>query len=254
MPYLEKVAEQYWGISELEYVIEELRKRDNVSWNVALSTFMANIRVIKMEGMEEILSISSPEAQQALYNTIEGMNMLLNNNALQVLGSKDDYQQHTYVFSGISDVYDRFMMDVAGAAGIPVSKLFGRSAAGLNATGESDMQKYYDTIEATQESQLKPILDKLLAVVFTSVLGGVPDDLDYQFNPVRRPNVSEKQDLGSKQTFAVTEAFTAGLIGRKTALKELQQSSRQACGLTSQMFKLKKRTMIYKVPARICLT
>ena len=35
-------------------------------------------------------------------------------------------------------------MDVAGAASDhPVTKLFGRSPAGLNATGEADMQNYY---------------------------------------------------------------------------------------------------------------
>lgn len=227
MPYLEKLAENYWGTSEMEHVIDELQKRDNVSWNVALLTFMANIRVVKMEGMEEILALGDRDAQQQLYNTVEGMNMLLNNNALQVLGSKDDYQQHQYTFSGLGDVYDRFMMDVSGASGIPVTKLFGRSPAGLNATGDADMQNYYDTVESYQESQLRPVLDKLLPIIFMSELGAVPDDFDYVFNPVRRSGEDEKQDLGSKQTTAVTEAFTSGLISQKTALQELQQSSKR---------------------------
>lgn len=32
-----------------------------------------------------------------------------------------------YTFTGLPDVYDRMMMDVAGAARTPVTKLFGRS-------------------------------------------------------------------------------------------------------------------------------
>lgn len=227
MPYLERLAEQYWGTSELEHVMDELRKRDNVSWNIALLSFMANIRVMKLDGMEQILAMGNDKAQKALYNTIEGMNMLLNNNALQVLGKEDDYQQHSYAFSGVGDVYDRFMMDVSGACGIPATKLFGRSPAGMNSTGESDMQNYYDTIETNQEAQLRPVLDKLLPIICASALGAVPDDLDYAFNPVRRSNDDEKQDLGSKQTTAVVQAFTAGLISQKTALKELQQSSKR---------------------------
>lgn len=227
MPYLEKLAENYWGTSELEHVIEEIRKRDNVSWNIAVLTFMANLRILKIDGMEEILALGDKNAQQELYDTVEGMNMLLNNNALQVLGSKDDYQQHQYTFSGLGDVYDRFMMDVSGAAGIPVTKLFGRSPAGLNSTGDADLQNYYDTVEACQEAQLRPVLDKLLPIVFMSTLGAVPDDLDYTFNPVRRSGEDEKQDIGSKQTTAVIEAFTAGLISQQTALQELQQSSKR---------------------------
>lgn len=227
MPYFEKLAENYWGTSELEHVISELRKRDNVSWNIALLTFMANIRVLKMEGMGEILALGGDKAQEQLYNTIEGMNMLLNNNAMQILGENDEYQQHQYGFSGLSDIYDCFMMDVSGACGIPVTKLFGRSPAGLNSTGDADMQNYYDIIEAYQESQLRPVLDKLLPIICVSTLGAVPDDLDYTFNPVRRASDTEKQDLGSQQTAAVTQAFTAGLISQKTALQELQQSSKQ---------------------------
>ena len=64
---------------------------------------------------------------------------MMNNNSIQILGENDSFETHQYTFGGIADTYDRFMMDVAGAAETPVTKLFGRSPAGMNATGESDM-------------------------------------------------------------------------------------------------------------------
>lgn len=226
MPYLEKLAENYWGTSEMEHVFSELKKRDNVSWNIALLTFMANIRVMKIDGMEQLLAYGGDKSQQALYNTLEGLNIMLNNNGIQILGKDDSYESHQYTFSGLGEVYDRFMMDVSGACGIPVTKLFGRSPAGMNSTGDADMDNYYDTIEQSQESQLRPVLDKLLPIVCMSALGAVPDDLDYIFNPVRRPSNDEKQSLGSQQTAAVVQAYTAGLVSEKTALRELQGSSK----------------------------
>lgn len=226
MPYLEKLAENYWGTSEMEHVFSELKKRDNVSWNIALLTFMANIRVMKMDGMEQLMAYGGGKRQEALYNTLEGLNMMLNNNGIQILGKDDSYESHQYTFSGLGEVYDRFMMDVSGACGIPVTKLFGRSPAGMNSTGDADMDNYYDTIEQSQESQLRPVLDKLLPIVCMSALGAVPDDLDYIFNPVRRPSNDEKQSLGSQQTAAVVQAYTAGLVSEKTALRELQGSSK----------------------------
>lgn len=226
MPYLEKLADNYWGTSEMEHVFSELKKRDNVSWNIALLTFMANIRVMKIDGMEQLLAYGGDKSQQALYNTLEGLNMMLNNNGIQILGKDDSYESHQYTFSGLGEVYDRFMMDVSGACGIPVTKLFGRSPAGMNSTGDADMDNYYDTIEQSQESQLRPVLDKLLPIVCMSALGAVPDDLDYIFNPVRRPSNDEKQSLGSQQTAAVVQAYTAGLVSEKTALRELQGSSK----------------------------
>ena len=60
-----------------------------------------------------------------------------------------------------------------------------------------------------------------------SALGGVPDDFDYEFNPVRRPPATEMADLASKNTDSVTKAFQAGLISQRVALKELRQQSEQ---------------------------
>jgi phage-related protein (TIGR01555 family) len=225
LPYLEEIAEQYWGASEIEHVIDELKKRDNVSWNIATLTFMASLRVMKLEGMGMVLATGNEKAQADLYNTIQNMNALMNNNSIQILGENDSYESHQYTFGGIAQVYDCFMMDVAGAAETPVTKLFGRAPAGMNATGESDMQNYYDTIEEKQENELRPVYDKLLPIIMMSTFGAVPDDFDYEFNPVRRAPEEEMADLASKNTDSVTKAFQAGLISQRVALKELRQQS-----------------------------
>lgn len=225
LPYLEKLAENYWGASELEHVFDELKKRDNVSWNMAMLTFMANIRTLKMEGMGQVLSTGNERILQDLYATVQAQNMLMNNNGVQILGENDDYQTHQYSFSGLGDVYDRFMMDLAGAAETPVTKLFGRSPAGMNATGESDMQNYYDTIEAKQESDLRPVYDKILPVMMMSEFGAIPDDFDYTFNSARKPKDDEMADLAAKNTDSVTKAFQAGLVSQQVGMKELRQQA-----------------------------
>lgn len=225
LPYLEKLAETYWGASEIEHIFDELKKRDNVSWNIAMLTFMANLRIYKMEGMEQVLATGSEKVVQSLYNTIQAMNSLMNNNSIQVIEANDEYENHQYTFGGVGDVYDRFMMDLAGAAETPVTKLFGRSPAGMNATGESDMQNYYDTIEEKQESSLRPVYDKILPIMIMSELGAIPDDFDYEFNPVRRPSDDEMADLASKNIDSITKAFQAGIISQKIALKELRQQA-----------------------------
>ena len=95
----------------------------------------------------------------------------------------------------------------------------------MDATGESDMQNYYDTIEEKQESGLRPVYDKLLPIMMMSAWGAIPDDFDYEFNPVRRMTDDKMADLGSKNTTSIVGAFTAGLISQKTGLKELKQQS-----------------------------
>ena len=134
---------------------------------------------------------------------------------MYLIDQKDDFATHQYSFSGLSEIYDSFMMDVAGAAEIPVTKLFGRSPAGLNATGESDLQNYYDSIEEKQEAHLRPVIDKLLPVMCMSEFGAIPDDLDYTFNPVRRPTEEERKNLGKNISDTIVNYYNSGLFSQR---------------------------------------
>ncbi|CQR71667.1 hypothetical protein SOV_04630 [Sporomusa ovata DSM 2662] len=225
LPFWEKQQEMYWGASEVEHVFDELKKRDNTSWNIASLVFNANIRVMKYEDLAQIFTTLDEQAIQDIYNIVQAQNWLMSNTGTQLLGKNDDFQTFQYAFSGLDKVYENFMLDLAGAAEMPVTKLFGRSPAGLNATGESDMQNYDDGIEEKQESYLRSPLDKLLPILFMSEFGAIPDDLDYQFNKVRTPSAKENTDLASTRTTAVKDVYDSGLVSQKIALKELRQMS-----------------------------
>ena len=116
-------------------------------------------------------------------------------------------------------------MDISGAAEIPVTKLFGRSPSGLNATGESDLQNYYDMIAEKQEAVLRPILNKVLPPFIISTIGSLPEDFDFDFDTVAEPTDKERADLAKCGTDNVVAAYNAGLISQRTALQELKQQS-----------------------------
>lgn len=225
LPLWEKQQEMYWSASEVEHVFDELKKRDNTSWNIASLVFNANLRVLKMKDLEQVMTTLDEQSVKDIHNVVQAQNWLMSNTGMQLLGANDDFQTFQYTFSGIDKIYENFMMDVAGAAEMPVTKLFGRSPAGLNSTGESDTDNYDSSIEEKQETYLRSPLDRLLPIMFMSEFGAIPDDLEYHFNNVRKPKAKESTDLGSTRTAAVKDAFTSGLISQKTGLKELRQMS-----------------------------
>lgn len=142
------------------------------------------------------------------------------------MGEKDSFETHQYTFAGLSDIYETFMLDVSGASETPVTKLFGRSPAGMNATGESDMDNYYDAIEEKQEADLRPHIERILPILCMSEFGAVPDDLDFEFEPVRRPSEEEKRTIGTQTTTSIKDMYDSGIISQKIALKELRESAR----------------------------
>lgn len=225
LPFLERGFEQGWGESELEIVFEELKKRDNTSYNIASLIFLANIRVMKMANLGQVLAAASEQAKDTLYRVLEAQNALMSNNVMLIMDKDDALESHQYTFAGINDIYESFMLDVAGAAEMPVTKIFGRSPAGLNSTGESDLTQYYETLEEKQEEYLRTVFDKLLPVVCVSALGQLPPDLDWEFNPCMTATNKDLADLTQAMATPVFDAYNSGLISRKTALKELKQQA-----------------------------
>ncbi len=224
LPYWEEIAESYWGASELEHVFTELRKRDDTSANIAFLIFLANIRVHKMEGLGQMITMGDQEAAQRVYDTMVSINRLMSNTGTVAMDKDDDFEMHQYTFAGINDVYESFMLDISGAAEIPVDKLFGRSPSGFN-SGEETLQNYYDNIQEKQETYVREPLEQLMKIITMSTLGEIPDDMEIEFNPVRRPSDLEKSDLASKMAEPIFTAVGSNLIGKATALRELKQQS-----------------------------
>ena len=224
LPYWERVAEVYWGASVIESVFDELKKRDNSSWNIAQLIFLSNIRILKMSDLGQLLTTTNQKSKQDLYSVLSAQNLLMSNMGLYVMDKEDEFQNFQYSFSGLSEIYELFMLDIAGASDIPATRLFGRSPQGMNSTGEGELTNYYDMIENTQEEQLRPALEKLLPVICMSALGYVPKDLDFEFNPVETPSQKDRSDLIWRTLEGIKGVFDSGIISQRIALKELKEA------------------------------
>jgi phage-related protein (TIGR01555 family) len=224
LPFWEKQAEVHWGLSEVELVFDELKKRDNTSWNIAGLVFLSNIRVLKLKDLAQTLATQNTAGQQRLYNVLQAQNHLMSNMGLMALNSEDEFQSIQYSgFRGLSDIHESFMLDICGAAEIPIIKLFGRSPSGIGDAGRSDLQTYYDSIEQKQEAQLEPAIDRLLPIMAMSAWGEIPADLDHAWNPPQTASSDELANIAKNKSDTIIAAFNSGLISQRTGMQELRQ-------------------------------
>lgn len=228
LPWQEQVTELYWGESEIEAVYNEIVRRDNVAGNIAALTFRANINYQETDGLDQLLGTANTEIQRRFWNVMAAQSVMESNFGTRFINKGDAIHNTQYTFSGLSDVYDCVMMDVAGAARTPVTKLFGRAPAGLNATGESDMRNYYDYIDGLRENELRGVIERLLPVMAMSTWGEIPDDLDIDFPPMETPDPKENAAVAEKKTNAVLAAYQNDLIDSATAQAELKDLSSDA--------------------------
>ena len=234
LPHSEMVRENYRGASELEHLWEELQKRSSTSANIAQLVFQANITTLKMGDLGEHVAYGEEKVRNTLMQMVASQNRLRTSYGLQIMSAGDSLENHSYSFTGLSDIYEAFMMDMAGAAEIPATKLFGRSPQGMNSTGEEDLRNYYDIIAQKQDRILRPALEKLLPVMAISCWGYVPEDLNFVFEPVMTTSPAERAELVQKFSSDVLEAYKCGLLTREEAISELK-SRGEALGVYTKI-------------------
>ena len=222
LPRMETVREDYWGASEMEHIQDELQKRSAASANIAQLIFQANITTLKMSDYGEVLNCGTDLQRRNVEEAMSLENRFRTSYGLQLLSKDDSLENHAYSFSGLAEIYEQFMMDMAGAAEIPATRLFGRSPQGMNATGESDLRNYYELIAQMQERILRPALEKLLPVMAVSCWGCVPEDLEIIFEPVMATGPAEQAELMQRLSSDVIDAFRAGLLTRAETVAELK--------------------------------
>lgn len=225
LPYWQRITENGWGLSVLERLYDRMVAFDSTSTGVAQLVFKAHLRTVKVKDLRSILAAGGA-LENALTKQFEMIRLMQTNEGLTLLDGEDEFEAHSYTFSGLSDVLVQFAQQISGSLQIPLVRLFGQSPAGLNATGESDIRTYYDMIAQQQNAKLERGMSKLVDLTYRSKIGRAPPDgFGFSFNPLWQMSDTEKATIAVGVTNAVTQAYDSGLVDRPTAMKELRQSA-----------------------------
>lgn len=229
LPQWEKQAAMGWGEAEPEVVYEELKKRDNTSFAIVNLMFRANLLAINgIDNAEQLFGVGTDASKQKMHRAISEINHMLSNQGLLALPKDSQLQTHQYSFGGVGDVYELFALDMCGAAEMPMTKLFGRTATGLGQSNDSDEQMWEDKIATDQSFLMRPEMEeKLMPVIAMSTWGFVPDDFDWTFNSIHKATDKEQAELAEKKTASIVSMYTAGITGRKSSLMEARDMSEQ---------------------------
>ncbi|WP_242702373.1 DUF1073 domain-containing protein [Achromobacter sp. SD115] len=118
--------------------------------------------VHKMKGLAEAIEAELEVAIRKRVEMVDSVRNALNGVAVD---SEDDYQILSSDMGGVKDTLAEFQIALAAETGIPVTQLFGRSAAGLNATGDGDLEALYNTVAMGREVKVNPALERLVSLI-----------------------------------------------------------------------------------------
>lgn len=200
----------FWGMPEYVRIRRALRETVTAHTDSVKLLERSVQAIYSMKGLASLLTTDDGENQVLkrlqLVDTSRG---LLNSIAIDSEGEQYDFK--TFQFSGVKDVIDATCNMLSALTNIPQTILFGRSPAGMNATGDSDFESYYNFVEKIQRLMLKRNLRTLLDVMFRAGIasGDVAEEPDYklEFKPLW--SLSDTEQAAVDQTKAQTALVKA---------------------------------------------
>lgn len=205
----------YWGLPEYVRIRRDLSIALHTHQSAANMIDKSVQPVYKQRGLQSTLA--GPDGDDQVLKRLQVLDAsrgMMNSVAIDMDG--EDYSFQTFQLSGASEILESTYSLLSAVTCIPQTILFGRSPSGENATGESDLENYYNFVEGIQKRMLKKNIRTLLkAVVQAGVYDGSiaePQTIKPTFKPLWSLSEAEQATVElSKAQRAQATAQTAQL-------------------------------------------
>lgn len=220
----------WMGGSSIERAYESIQQYER-SLYLALETLKRKQQAVhKMKGLVEDIESGNESFVRQRVDLVDEVRSLMNGVAVD---AEDDYRVYDLNLSGIKDILSEFQVKVSADSEISVSVLFGRSAGGLNNTGENDLQGYYALPEMLQQNVAQPALEKLINFIGRQSGITLPADYEIEWPSLWMPSDQERADTRLKnaqadqaEASAVSTAIDAGVIDAQQGQEWLEALGR----------------------------
>ena len=144
--------------------------------------------IFKMDGLA--LKMGQPDGEAAIKKRLSLIDLSRSiTNSLLVDAETEDYEKRASSVAGLADLWDRFSEVICSVTGYPATKLFGRSPAGMNSTGDSDMKNYYDMVGAYRSDQVQPAIDWIVGLLEHQKTWKIkPETFNWEFPSLVNPS------------------------------------------------------------------
>lgn len=169
LPKIERIANNGAGLSCLDGVPTALN-RVKTAMNKTIDIMdKVSTSLLKLEGLSNLLI--KEDGTQAVIRRLELIDYSRRINGSVAVDKEDEYGIFNIPLTGLTDIIQEFEQALCAVTGYPFTVLFGRSPAGMNSTGKSDLQIYYDTVRRIQRRKIRPALEYLVRLIQLSKEG-----------------------------------------------------------------------------------
>lgn len=200
-----------FGVSVLSPIYDDIVRSISTRQSAMQLIHRASVMLINNGSLKS--QLSSSMGQEAIQRLEELSRQMSIYQAGMIDGRDVTFDQWTAQFGSVPQLLEQFLQIISAASDIPATRFLGQAPGGLNATGRSDLENYYNNIEDIQESRLRPQLDKFMQMLIRSELPNVdPDSVQISFEPLWNPSELEESQQEANYASALSILINSDIM------------------------------------------
>ncbi len=227
LPELDRQANNYWMDSVIQTPYKAFMALMSV-YGIA-----QNILTDLVQGvfaMQDLSSLVAAGNEDTVIRRLQIMRMFKSVvNVMPIDKDGETYTKVTGSIAGLPDTMDQFWAWLSGVTGWPQTIWQGRSPTGLNASGDAEMEMFYNAMHEAQVEILGPAWERIVSLVYKCkdgpTAGKLPADFKINFLPLSQPTEKDQADIDYKNAQTDQIRVTTGSITVEEARTRLDHGS-----------------------------
>jgi phage-related protein (TIGR01555 family) len=212
-------SEQFFDDSVLQRAYDAMQASSSAWMSVGHLLTDASQGVFRVKNLLQLLAANGEEKLRKRVQIMDLVRSVCR--ALLIDADAESFERVATSFTGMPEMLDRYMLRVSAAAEMPATVLWGRSPAGMNATGESDVRNWYDKVGSERTKILTPRIEQLTRVLMAAddspTKGQVLDEFEVEYPPLWQPSAKEAAETFNLRAQALVALKNAGIIRAEEA-------------------------------------
>ena len=200
-------ARDGWGGMVFDNIKDELSRYDSANrLSISILSRLSQ-GILKIEGLKQAVNAGEGEKMTKYLEYTDSMRSIMNT---LLLDGSDNFDLKNMTLSGYKDIIEQQVVALSAVSQIPITILFGRSPAGMNSTGDADLETYYSLVKRIQTNDMQKNLESLIKIITKCKDYKIAEnDYHISFNEVKLLNAKEKAEIENKKADSLVKIANA---------------------------------------------
>lgn len=190
-------------------------------WRDAKKNVIKLLRTLRMRGLKTDMEARLQEPGQ-FDKRIKLFTQYQDNFGIWAYDSGEELTHQQTSLSELSNLLSNYQDQLCMPARITNLKLLGNAPAGLNASGDSELATWHETVSGYQDGDMRRPLENIFKIIQLSEFGAINDDIYFEFRPLDEISEKERADIAKVRVETVAVAADSQLVSSEEAREALK--------------------------------